>query len=197
MRQVALGLLAAVALTAEPASYVIAPSEGTKFALEVAKTGLMSGKKHIFLFERYKGELTHDASGPANSRVRLVIESASAVCKDTWVSEKDLKKIQKHALEEMLAVEKHRALVFASNSVTAKSATEFVIAGSLTIRGVTKPVSVEVRLQTGADQSLRFEGSAIVKMRDYGLKPPKAALGLIGTENEMVVSFTLRAAPAT
>jgi hypothetical protein len=34
-------------------------------------------------------------------------------------------------------------------------------------------------------------------MTDYGLKPPGAALGLIGTKNEMRVEFKLRAKKTT
>jgi hypothetical protein len=40
---------------------------------------------------------------------------------------------------------------------------------------------------------MSIAGSGEVKLRDYGLKPPSAALGAIGTKNEMAVSFRLTA----
>ena len=36
-------------LTAEPLAYEILPADGARFALEVFKTRLMSGKKHLFV----------------------------------------------------------------------------------------------------------------------------------------------------
>jgi hypothetical protein len=39
-----------------------------------------------------------------------------------------------------------------------------------------------------------FTGSATVRITDFGLKPPSAALGVIGTKDEMTFSFVLRAA---
>ena len=34
-------------------------------------------------------------------------------------------------------------------------------------------------------------GRAVVRLKDYALKPPSAALGTIGTKNEMTVEFLL------
>ena len=42
---------------------------------------------------------------------------------------------------------------------------------------------------------LLLDGRSTVKMKDYGLKPPSAALGMVGTKDEMEVSFVLRARP--
>jgi len=39
-------------------SYSIRPDPGAHFRLEVFKTGLMAGKKHVFLFQRYEGALS-------------------------------------------------------------------------------------------------------------------------------------------
>jgi hypothetical protein len=54
--------------------------------------------------------------------------------------------------------------------------------------GISKPVSVQVIL--GADLSI--QGSAKLKMTDWGMKPPSAALGAIGTRDEMSVAFVLK-----
>jgi hypothetical protein len=37
-----------------------------------------------------------------------------------------------------------------------------------------------------------LEGGATIKMTDYGLKPPAAALGTIGTKDEMRIEFRIR-----
>lgn len=200
MQVIAVLLLSVLPVAAELVTYHILPAEGAQFALEVSKTGLMSGKKHLFVFHRYEGEAHYDPAAPLNSKVRLVIDAASVECQDTWVNAKDLRKIQEYTLEKMLAVEQYPEIVFRSEQSTQTSETEFQVAGGLTIRGIEKPVTVDVTLNSapGAAKRLQFEGTSMVKMKDYGLEPPKAILGMIGTKNEMVVIFSLVAvlAPA-
>ena len=47
-----LGLLMVGWLAAEVQTYDLGPTDGARFALEVYKTRLMAGKKHVFVFER-------------------------------------------------------------------------------------------------------------------------------------------------
>jgi polyisoprenoid-binding protein YceI len=63
------------------------------------------------------------------------------------------------------------------------------VAGNLTIRNITNPVTVAVVYKGGET----FEGSAKVRLTDYKLKPPSALLGAIGTKDEMTVTFRLKA----
>ena len=59
------------------------------------------------------------------------------------------------------------------------------VEGSLTIRDVTRPIAISVK---------DYEGTAKVKLSDFGLKPPSSALGFaIGTKDEMTVRFKLKA----
>lgn len=185
----------ATGLHAGVVEYRIRPAPEGRFALEVYKTGFMSGKKHLFLFERYSGKLLYDADSPQNSRVGMTIEAASAVCKDTWIKPKDVKKVEDAALYEMMDVEKHPELSFSSSGVTRKGKDQFVVQGTLTIRGIAKPVTVSLTSKPLGDGALSLSGDAEVKLRDYGLKPPSAALGAVGTRNEMTVSFVLTARP--
>ncbi|MCU1275247.1 MAG: hypothetical protein JWO48_2678 [Bryobacterales bacterium] len=171
--------------------YPIAASAGNRLALEVYKTGLMRGKTHVFSFTRYHGDLRHDPASPESSHVHLVIESGSATLEDTWPSAKDRQKIQDYASHEMLDAQHYPELVFDSEKVTAKDTDQFMVHGQLTIRSVTKPVTVMVT-RTGP---LTFEGSTTLKLTDYGLKPPSAALGTVGTKDEMTFTFRLTVQP--
>ena len=182
---------AAVIANAASVHYEIQPTGNSRLVLTVEKTGLMSGKKHLFLFERYVGTLSYDAASPERSRVDLSIEAASAVCKDTWVSEKDRNKIQEVALRDMLAAETYPKLLFSSASVTRKGANSFDVQGMLTIRGIAKPATVSVVVHSLDERISSVAGQAIVRLKDYGLKPPSAVLGAIGTKNEMTVEFLL------
>lgn len=172
--------------------YRIQPSPETRFALEVAKTGLMSGKKHLFVFERYTGQLQYDKDKLSDSRVELEIEANSAVVKDTWIGEKDKKDVLKYALGDMLAAAQHPALKFVSTRVESVGPNLFKVFGTLEIRGIPKPAEVHVSIND-TDGALGLEGTSAIKLSTWGIKPRSATLGLIGTKDEMKVLFTLRA----
>jgi Uncharacterized conserved protein len=172
--------------------YQIRPGSEQRFALEVFKSGLWEGRKHVFLFSDYSGVIRFDQSAPENSTVELTIEGASAACRDTWVSEGDRGKIQSQAFK-MMDIPKHPHLLFASRQIVPLGSGRFQVKGSLEIGGIKAPVTLEVTLNGTSDDALDFQGDAQVRMEDYGLKPPGAALGLIGTKNEMRVEFTLKA----
>lgn len=192
MRMLA-ALAAPLCLIAEMRIYRVEPGPGDRFAVEVEKTGLMSGKKHLFLFERYRGKLSWDAESPDRSSVEWIIEAPSIVCKDTWVKPKEIGKIEKVAREEMLAAGRYPEIRFRSEAVVRKGEDEFEVRGGLTIRDRTVPVAVLVRRLPAQGTRLRFQGSATVRLKDYGLKPPSALLGAIGTKNEMRVEFEVSA----
>jgi polyisoprenoid-binding protein YceI len=184
-------MLLFAALLAGIATYDLGPAPGASVTLKVDKTGLMSGKQHVFVFDRYKGTLAYDAEAPERSRVELAIASASLVCKDTWVSEKDRKKIERVALDDMLASGDHHEITFRSTSIAKTGPASFDVTGTLGIRGIEKPATVAVTVEA-AGTTLTVAGKATVRLKDYGMKPPSAALGTIGTKNEMLVEFVLR-----
>lgn len=197
MRSVRLALFAGLLLPLIPvtaAEYRIGPADGAELALEVHKTGLMSGKTHLFLFDRYEGTLQYDPENPENAQVRLVIEAGSIDCQDEWVSDKERADIQKHAVDEMLAVEQYPEIIFVSRSVKPERDGAYTADGMLMIRGQDRPVTVHVSARPEGDR-LWIEGTATLDMTAYGLKPPKAALGLIGTKKEMDVRFRVAAEP--
>jgi polyisoprenoid-binding protein YceI len=174
-------------------SFQIQPAPGTRFGLEVYKTGLLNGKKHIFTFEKYQGTLRFDAADPAASKVAFTLEAASIQCLDDWNPAKgSLDKIMETALNEMMDAKKHPQLKFESSSVQPTGTQQYEVRGNLTIRGIAKPVLVRIKTKP-MGRTLLAEGTAEVKLTDYGLKPPKAALGAIGTKNEMTVTFNLKA----
>ena len=182
-----LSLLPGWVVAAEQRNLRVAPAPGTHFTLQVEKTGLMSGKKHVFEFERYRGVLLLDQARPENSSIQLEIEARSAVLKDDWVSAKDAKKIVEAAQMDMMDSAKYPLLKFVSTAIAAQGSGAYEVRGDLTIRNVTKPVVIHLTEKDGA-----CEGTATVKLTDFKLKPPSALLGAIGTKDEMTVSFLVR-----
>jgi len=193
---IAIGVLAAGTLTAETRTYDLSPMEGSRFALEVYKTGLMSGKKHIFVFERYSGDALFDAQKPEDAKVGFTLDADSVVCTDTWINDGSRQKVLAAARDQMMQADKYPQLSFASFKALPTGENQYDVEGMLTIRDRTRPVLVHVSMRDGV-----FEGAAKVKLSDFGLKPPKGVtLGLIGTKDEMGVLFRLigkvRAQPA-
>ena len=189
--QISLFLLAAGALCAQPVPYALQPAADSRFALSVEKTGLFSGRSHVFEFQRFSGRILFDRAAPGRSEVEFTIDAASAICKDSWVSEKDRAKILMFMLRNMLDAERHPSLTFRSSSVVKKGDRSFEVAGNLVVRGIEKPTKVMVTVDDdqGALQSVR--GQAVVRLTAYGLKPPRSVLAVIGTKDEMTVEFRL------
>ena len=188
--------LAFAGLASAQKTYEIQAAEGSRFELLVYKTGFMKGKIHSFLFPRYKATLSYDAKAPERSQVRLTIETAPVQLTDTWLSAKDFQKVQEFARKDMLNAERYPSMTFDSSSISAAAGGGFEVKGTLTIRNVAKPAAIRVKLDPLPDGTLRFIGESKIKLTDYGLKPPSAALGTIGTKDEMDVKFTLVAIPS-
>ena len=150
---------------------LIAPVPGNYVRLEVLKTGFMKGRKHVFEFPLYKGEATRNPD-----RYEISIDARRIEIKDDWLKPDDLKKVVAYAVKDMLDAQRYPEIRYRSQD------------GMLTIRGKAMPVAVNYK-ETAPGI---FEGSSLVDMRLFGLKPPTAALGTIGTDPWMKLSFRLR-----
>jgi polyisoprenoid-binding protein YceI len=185
--RIMIGVLAVGLLPAETRIYDFGPDEGSRFALEVYKTGLMSGKKHVLVFERFGGQAVFDPQKPQDAKIHFTADAGSVVCTDTWISEGNRRKVQAAARDQTMQADKFPQLSFTASKALPKGANQYDVEGMLTIRDRTRPALVHVSVKDGV-----FEGNALLKLSDFGLKPPKGAtLGLIGTKDEMAVLFRL------
>jgi polyisoprenoid-binding protein YceI len=187
----------ALAVHAQPRRFSIQPAEGNKLELQVWKTGLYKGKSHIFTFPKYEGTIDYDPQRPESSSVSITISAADIKLMDTWLSPKDFKSVQEYAVKEMLNAAKFPEIRFTSMEVRAGEGGNFVVRGALTIRERAKPAELRMVIFQKPGEPASFEGKAEVKLTDFGLKPPTAALGLIGTADGMVFSFTLHLTPGS
>lgn len=80
------------------------------------------------------------------------------------------------------------------DSAAGEGAFRGVLAGVLTIRGVTRPVRFDV---TGAWEggTLRASGSGEIRLTDFGMKPPRA-LGFLRVKDLVRLEFDIVASPA-
>jgi polyisoprenoid-binding protein YceI len=70
-------------------------------------------------------------------------------------------------------------------------ATAATMKGSLTLGGVTKPITLAATLSSGANGTLRVAGVYELNMKDYDLTPPTLMLGTLKVRENVKVNFDL------
>ncbi|WP_394831209.1 YceI family protein [Pendulispora rubella] len=127
---------------------------------------LMVSKVHGF-FTQWTGSLEFDEQNPAQSKVEVSIDAASV---DTREPQRDA-----HLRTgDFFEVEKHPRIVFTSTHVEPSSNGTYKVAGDLTLRGVTRPVILDVEFggrinhpQMG--ERIGFSGKTIINRKDFGV----------------------------
>lgn len=155
-----------------------------KIEAVVEKTGLMSGKKHVLAWEKFDGKFT---VSPA--RVEFGVEAGSLKVLDDWINDSKKEDVRKETLgKNVLDVARFPQIRFVSTGVSGETATAFQVAGNLTVRDTTKPVTLAVKRTPSG-----YEGETHFPMSGFRIKPPKAALGAVGTKDEMTIRFVVGA----
>lgn len=141
---VALSLpVAAAAQTAVQTSAEVPPGIET-WEIDESHSRIGFSVRHFFTpiegaFGDYDIDLAFDPAAPENGHVSVTID-ASSVDTGNQRRDDDLRG------EQFFEVDRFPSLTFESNSFRRVSADEFVVAGELTIRDVTQPVELTVRL---------------------------------------------------
>ena len=163
------------------------------------------GKSGVFSFAGH----THEVSGPiesgsldidpgvlSRSHVSLAIATSSLKVSGADEPPADRPKVQA-AMEsdKVLGVVRYPRITFESTSVAANRpaapAFDVVVAGRLTIRDVTRPVSVPVHVQL-SDRSLTANGRFSVKQTEFGIKPISVG-GAVAVKDRLDIAFTIAA----
>ena len=69
--------------------------------------------------------------------------------------------------------------------------------GALTVAGTERTVNMDVTAARLPDGGVRAEGTLPLLMTDFGVKPPRALLGTLRTDNKITVKFSLLVGPQT
>lgn len=126
------------------------------------------------------GTVVLDQAKPENSSVNALIQ----------INEMDtgIPKLDEHLKgPEFFDVAKYPTATFVSTQVHLASANSAWVLGKLTLHGVTKPVTLEIKLnKTGINQftkkpAVGFSGSAQINRSDFGISSYKPELGNIVT----------------
>ncbi|MBM3787938.1 MAG: YceI family protein [Acidobacteria bacterium] len=173
------GLTILVSLGALAQDVTFGPVGGSRVELIVEKTGLMNGKKHVLIWEKFEGRFS-----VAPARASLSIEAASVKVLDDWINDGKKEDVRKETVgKDVLNAAKFPRIEFVSTAVTGDVKGAFQIAGTLTVRGIGKAVTIAVR----RNEAGVYEGEAAFPMSAFGIQPPKALLGAIGTKDLMTL----------
>jgi len=142
------------------------------YTLDVAHTRLGFSARHAMVttvrgaFKDFEGTAHVDTANPANSKVELTIKTDSI---DTGVADRDA-----HLRSaDFFEIEQHPEITFSSTDVS-RDGDEWTITGDLTVKGITKPITVEFE-STGSARDpfgnlrIGFEGQTTLSRKDWGL----------------------------
>ena len=118
-------------------------------------------------FNEFEGTAVLDGANPANSHAEVTIKAASI---DTRNAQRD----EHLRSNDFLAMQEHPEITFTSTGARQVDDTTFELTGDLTIRGVTKQVTIPFTFEGAAKDpfgNLRagFEGSVVVNRKDWGV----------------------------
>ena len=155
----------------DPSTTVIEDIAGD-YTLDVAHSRLGFSARHAMVttvrgaFKDFEGTAHVDTANPAASRVELTIKADSI---DTGVADRDA-----HLRSaDFFETEKFPEITFVSTNVE-RDGDDWTITGDLTIKGVTKAISIDFE-STGSARdpfgNLRvgFEGSTTLSRKEWGL----------------------------
>lgn len=152
--------------------------------IHVGKAGLLSaaGHEHWINAPISSGALRESPE----PHVEFVVETAKMTVKpDAAVDSKTEATIQKDMEEMTLEVKKFPEISFRSSRVEKLAEGEWKVEGSLSLHGVTKPVSLAVK-RTGDS----FTTHTVLKQTDFGMKPISIG-GMIKVKNEVEIDFQI------
>jgi polyisoprenoid-binding protein YceI len=194
-----LGAAVGVVTTAPSQPEVLRVEGSSRVVINVGKAGAFSFAGHAHEVEApVTGRVSVNRSDLTRSEVWLEFDSASLRVTGQGEPAQDVPEVQRVMLSErVLDVKRYPTIVFHSRRITtAGSSGAFVnvsVAGDLTLRGVTKPVIVPVRIALG-DGSVTAGGTVTLKQSDFGIQPVTAAGGAVRVKDALEITFSLQAA---
>jgi polyisoprenoid-binding protein YceI len=143
------------------------------YTLDVAHSRLGFVARHAMVtkvrgaFNAFEGNAVIDGTDPSKSSVAITIQVASV---DTRNDQRD----GHLRTNDFLDVEKFPTITFTSTSITHDGGNDFQVTGDLTIKDVTKSVTIPLEFQGAAkdpfgNDRIGFEGSTQIVRSEYGV----------------------------
>ena len=142
------------------------------YVLDTARTRIGFVARHAMAtrvpgeFDEFEGSAQLDGHDPSRSRVELTIEARSIQTRN--------RRRDQQLRSKFLDADNYPTITFTSTGVVQVDRTNFKVTGDLTIRGLTRPVTVDFVLTgTEHDRSdhgrINFHGSVTINRKDWGV----------------------------
>ena len=158
-------LLASVSLSTHAATYVV-DQDHTAITFKVRHlVGKVSGR-----FERFSGEFTYDGEKPSRWKTSATIDAAS-------INTSTAKRDEHLRSSDFFDVKKFPTLTFTSKRIRDLENNRAKMDGSLTIHGVTRPVTFDLEIggtssdPFGGPDKAAFTATTTINRHDFGLLP--------------------------
>jgi polyisoprenoid-binding protein YceI len=165
--------------------------------VDTSHSGIGFSVRHLMIakvrgtFAKWSATIDYNAANPAQSKIEARIDASS-------IDTKEEKRDAHLRSPDFFDAEKFPELVFASREIT-RDGDDYVVAGDLTIHGVTKPVRLQVEsLGTGKDpwgnERMAFVGKTAINRKEFGLNWNQALEAggvLVGDKVEIEVDVQL------
>lgn len=175
--------------------------ESGKYNFDKAHSFIGFKVKHMGLievpgfFRDFTGEVNYDAADPSKSSVMFTAKTTSV---DTGVTGRD----DHLRRADFFEIEKFPDMTFKSTKVD-KKGTDWVVIGDLTMKGVTKPVSIPFQISgwlpgnERAGMKMGITGETVVNRRDFGVNyGNKLPSGVAAISDEVKIVLQIEAGKA-
>jgi polyisoprenoid-binding protein YceI len=183
-------------LAAGPRTFAV-DTQRSRALIDVGKSGAFSFAGHTHEVEAplTSGVVHLDPDALSRSDVRLEFNAAAMHLTGKGEPPDDVPKVTQVMLgDQVLDTKKYPSIVFESTGVTGKGALpslDLSVAGKLTIRGTTRPVTAPVAMKVDGAM-LTATGKFTIKQTDFGIKPVSVG-GVVKVKDELTISFTITA----
>lgn len=191
---IALALTLAPAARAAERTYVVDAS-ASRMVVSVERAGLFSfaGHRHEVEASGIEGRIVAVAEEVARSSVSLRFPAAGLKVSGKGEPAEDVPKVQsKMEGPEVLDVARFADILFRSTAVEGREAGgvfNLRVSGELTLRGVTRPLVLPLRV-TLKDDVLEAAGQAVLKQTEFGMQPISVA-GVVKVKNELGLDYKI------
>jgi len=177
-----------------------APSaKAEQYSIDAAHTTVGFKVRHMAIstvagqFGEFAGTFSYDPANVAASKVEAVVQVPS-------ISTQNKKRDDHLRGADFFEVEKFPAIKFVSTKITDPTPQSFKVHGDLTMRGVTKPVVLDVSLGGAAkdpwgNEKIAFSATTKINRRDFGLTWSKALeTGALVVGDEVAINLEVQGA---
>jgi polyisoprenoid-binding protein YceI len=185
LKQLCLAATAAACMCAVPLT--------TNYSLSNDYAVTIHGTSNLHNWDEKVGTVSGDGSINLNSDGSYDVD-AMTIKMDVHSIKSDMGSIMNNNTYKALKADANPQIILALSmplrSVKVSAGEKTVpVKANLTIAGVTRPVSMQVKVAMPERGKLLFEGAYILTMSDYGIKPPTALLGTLKTGNDITINF--------